>query len=427
MCSPALRHRAAFVALRPWLLMCVALTLAACGQNTGQQGTNNAGEQSPGKPSHSPANSSRKARGHAGPPAVTVAPVVVKDIAPQRSFIGRVVTIQSVQVVARVTAFIDKVAFSQGSTVKAGQVLFQLEKSQYQAALDSAKAQLASAQAALRLADLTYQRTNQLVQKSAQTKASLDQAIATRDQNQANVQAAQANLEQAELNLSYCTISSPIAGRVGAVSLTKGNLVTPTTPPLATVNQLDPIRVQFAVSDRLIITAQQKSKAKSDQIGLGLPVQLVLPNGQPYEHAGKVVFLNNQVETQTGTVSVYADFANPAGVLLPGAYVTVHVGPRQSKERPLVPVAAVQMEQAGSSVLVVNAQNKVVQRSVQLGPQLKQSYVVKQGLSGGERVIVAGIQKVHPGEVVNPVAQPSQPQTSGESKSADSDRQGEAR
>ena len=346
----------------------------------------------------------------APPPAVTVATIEAKDIAPPHSFIGHVIPIQAVQVVARVTAFIDQVAVAQGSTVKAGQVLFELEKGQYQAAVESANAQLASAKAALVQAQLAYQRASQLVQKNAETQANLDQATATRDQNQANVQAAQASLDQANLNLSYCTISSPIAGRIGAISLTKGNLVSPTTPPLASVNQIDPIRVQFAVSDQLIVTAQQRTNKSAEQIANGLPVQLDLPNGSTYAHEGKVVFLNNQVETQTGTVSVFADFPNPNGELLPGAYVSVHVRARQPRERPLVPVAAVQLEQGGSFVLRVDQDKKVVRQAVQLGAQIGQDYVVEKGLSAGDRVITEGIQKVHPGEVVNPVDAPAQPQ-----------------
>jgi membrane fusion protein (multidrug efflux system) len=351
------------------------------------------------------------------PPAVTVVTIATKDIAPRHSFIGHVVPIQAVQVVARVTAFIDEVAVAQGSVVKAGQVLFRLENGQYQAAVEAANAQLASAKAALWQAQLAYERASQLVKKNAETQANLDQATATRDQNQASVEAAQANLAQANLNLSYCTISSPIAGRIGAISLTKGNLVTPTTPPLASVNQIDPIRVQFAVSDQLVVTAQQRTNKSAEQIATGLTVQLDLPNGSAYDHEGKIVFLNNQVEAQTGTVGVYADFPNPANVLLPGAYVNVHVRPRHPQERPLVPVAALQREQAGVFVLLVDHDNKVVRQAVQLGQQIGQDYVVEKGLAAGDRVITEGIQKVHPGEVVNPVSAPAQPQ----SESADRD------
>jgi membrane fusion protein, multidrug efflux system len=339
-------------------------------------------------------------------PAVTVAPVVVRDVAPQQRYIGRVTAIQAVQVVARVTAFITQVPVTQGSNVKAGQVIYRLDPSQYQAALNSAQAQLASAQAALQLAQVTYERTARLRSQNAAPQATLDQAVATRDQDQANVQAAQANVQEAQLNLSYCTITSPIDGRIGAITLTTGNLVTPSTPPLATVNQLDPIRVIFSVSSQVITAAERTSNTEA-RIAPGLPVRIELPDGSIYDQTGKVAFLNNQVDPQTGTVSIYADFPNPNALLLPGEYVNVLVAPAQPEPRPLLPVEAVQTEQSGSFVLVVGPDNKVVQQRVALGRQIGQNFIVQQGLSGGERVIIQGLQKVHPGETVEAVEAPS--------------------
>ncbi|MBV8614720.1 MAG: efflux RND transporter periplasmic adaptor subunit, partial [Acetobacteraceae bacterium] len=197
----------------------------------------------------------------APPPAVLVAPVRVENVAPVYSFIGRVVAIQSVQVVARVTAFIEKEPAKQGSDVKAGETLFELQKTQYQAAVQAAQAQLDGANAAVRNAQLVYQRASRLANKGFEAQSNLDQATATLQQDQANVLAAQANLTQAALNLSYCTIVSPIDGRIGAVTLTVGNLVTPSTPALLTVNQLDPIRVVFSVSDTTLVGVQQRTGA----------------------------------------------------------------------------------------------------------------------------------------------------------------------
>ena len=200
------------------------------------------------------------ARAASPPPAVTVATIQVKDVAPVYSFIGRVTAIQSVQVVPRVTAFIDEVPVKQGSDVKAGRgAVSAAEVAIPGGARQSAQAQLASAQAALKNAQLAYQRAARLNKQGFEAQAELDQATATRDQDQANVQAAQAKISQAGLNLSYCTITSPIDGRIGAVTLTKGNLVTPSTPALATINQLDPIRVVFSVSDRVIVGASKRA------------------------------------------------------------------------------------------------------------------------------------------------------------------------
>jgi len=338
-----------------------------------------------------------------------VATVEVRDVAPSQTFIGRVTAIEAVQIVARVTAFIDEVPVKQGSDVKAGQVIYQLERAQFAAAVEAAQAQLASANAALQLAQVSLDRASQLQQRDVGTQATLDQARATRDQSQANVQQAQANLDQAQLNLGYCTISSPIDGRIGAITLTKGNLVTPSTPPLATINQLDPIRVVFSVADRLIMRAEQRQGRNAAAIAKGLTIHVLLPDGAEYDQVGRISFLSNQVDTTTGTVSVFADFPNPRTLLLPGAFVTVEVRRAVPQERPLLPVQAVQTDQSGSYVLTVGADNKVAQQRVSLGQQIGQDFVVQSGVSGGERVIVEGIQRVHPGEVVSATAAPPPP------------------
>lgn len=358
------------------------------------------------------------------PPAVTVATVQVQNVAPNYSYIGRVTAIQSVQVVPRVTAFIDDVPVKQGSDVKAGEILYQLQKSQYQAALTAAQAQLESAQAGVKNAQLAYDRALRLNKQGFEAQSDLDQATANLQQAQASVLSARANVQQAALNLSYCTIVSPIDGRIGVVTLTKGNLVTPTTPALATVNQLDPIRVVFSVSDNDVVSAEKSTSATQDQIAAGLVVHLTLPDGSQYKLPGKIAFLSNQVDTQTGTVSVYADFANPQKLLLPGAFVNVDVRRSKPEEHPLVPVAAVQTDQKGSYVLVVGGDNKVKQQPVTLGRQLAQNEIVNTGLSGGERVIVAGVQKVRPGETVNPTEASPQGQSAAAQSDDSQDRGG---
>lgn len=338
----------------------------------------------------------------APPPAVSVVTVPVQDVAPAYSFIGHVEAIQSVAIVPRVTAFIEAEPVKDGSEVKAGETLIQLQKTQYEAAVQSAQAQLDTAQAQLVQAQRAYARAAELAQKGFEAQANLDQATATRDGAQAAILSAQASLAQAALNLSYCTIRSPIDGRIGLIRLTKGNLVTPTTPPLATVNQLDPIRVVFAVSDRQLVDVEQKSGASAQQIAKGLTVALQLPNATTYAHPGTISFLGNEVDPQTGTVSVYAEFPNPGHLLLPGTYVTVNVRRANPERRPVVPVAAIETQQNGSAVMVVGANDVVREQPVTLGRQIGQDYIVEKGLSGGERVIIAGMQKVRPGLKANP-------------------------
>lgn len=345
------------------------------------------------------------------PPSVIVVPVEVKDVAPAYDFIGRVTAIQSVQLVARITAFIEAEPKAQGTDVKKGDVIFELQKTQYQAAVQAAQAQLDSSNAALRQAQLAYTRAAQLNKQGFEAQANLDQATATRDQDQANVLSAKANLAQAALNLSYTTIVAPIDGRIGAITLTVGNLVTPSTPALATINQMDPIRVVFSVSDRVLVAVEQKNGATAAEIAKRVTVGLILPDGSTYKEKGKVAFLNNQVDPQTGTVSVFADFPNPEGLLLPGSFVKVDVRSATPEPRPMVPVAAVQTDQSGNYVLTVGADNTVKQQSVTLGRQVSQDFIVQKGLSGGERVITEGLQKVRPGEKVTPQTAPQPPAT----------------
>jgi membrane fusion protein, multidrug efflux system len=340
------------------------------------------------------------------PPAVIFVPVALKDVTPKSSFIGHVMAIQTVQAVPRVTAFVEEVLVKDGSDVSTGQVLFQLQKTQYEATLQSVQGQLASAQAALRLAQISYERAADLAKRNVASQATLDQAIATRDQDQAAVVSAQGNVAQAVLNLSYCTISAPISGRVGRVTLTKGNLVTPSSPALITINELSPIRVVFAVSYRQIVAFEARAHAAGHLTSAKLAVQLKLPDGSEYNHPGAIAFQDNQVDSATGTVNVYADFPNPDGLLLPGAYVNVDVRRAAPEQRPMVPVEAVQTEESGSFVLIIGPDNKVKRQPVTLGPQIAQDFVVNKGVSQGDRVVVAGVQKVRPGELVNPVPAP---------------------
>jgi membrane fusion protein (multidrug efflux system) len=313
-------------------------------------------------------------------PSVVVTPVVTANIAPSTSNIGHVIAIQSVKVVPRVTAFIDAVNVKQGAAVKAGEVLFTLQQAQYQAALQTAQANLASAQ-------------------------SLDQAQATRDEDRANVLSAQASVANAQLNLSYCRITAPIDGRIGTVALTKGNLVTTTTGALATINQLDPIRVVFSVSSNSPILNAMQSSAGQKGAASPFAVRLDLPDGSSYQYVGKIAFLDNQVDSSTGTVNVYADFANPQSLLLPGAYVNVATSPDQAQEALMVPVAAVQTDQNSSFVLVVDKSNTVRQQTITTGTQIGQNFIVKSGVAVNDRVIVDGIQKVKVGQAVSVTVQ----------------------
>jgi membrane fusion protein, multidrug efflux system len=355
------------------------------------------------------------------PPSVVVTPVVKSDVSTSLSYIGHVIAIQSVQLVPRVTAFIDQVTVKQGSNVQAGQVLFKLQSAQYEAALQSAEANLASAQAALANANITYQRSLHLNNSGFSPTSTLDQDLATRQEDQANILSATAAIALAQLNLGYCTITSPISGRIGNIPLTMGNLVTPSTASLATINQLDPIRVVFAVpTESPLLYATHYSVGQQNPRGnANFKISLDLPNGKPYPQTGTIVFFDNQVDTSTGTVNVYADFPNPRGLLLPGAYVSVAAAPAKPKEALLVPVAAVQTDQNSSFVLVVGPDRKVRQQTVTLGDQIGQNYMVKSGLLAGQDVIVDGIQKVTVGSPVSVTYAPASQANGSSTATAD--------
>jgi membrane fusion protein (multidrug efflux system) len=338
-------------------------------------------------------------------PAVTVATVSVENVAPLYSYVGHVDAIQSVQIMARVTAFLEKVDFAEGSDVKVGQTLFELESAPFEAAVQAARAQLAKAQAAFSQADTEYQRQTRLSQHCFAPQATLDQARATRDSDAADADAAKANLAAAAIDLSYTTIRSPMDGRIGKAQVSVGALLTPASAALATVVQIEPIRVVFAVPDRDVINAEQHTGTTPGKIAATLALDLQLSNGTAYGHQGRIEFINNQVDPATGTVSVWARFENSERLLIPGAFATVEVHSAQPEQRPLVPVAAVQKDKEGAFVLLVGPDNTANEQRVTLGPQIGQRFVVTQGLSGGEHVIVEGIQKVQPGQKVNPLPQ----------------------
>lgn len=338
----------------------------------------------------------------APPPAVTVAPVVKRNVAPKHTFVGRVDAMQSVQLHAMVQGVLQQVVFKEGSDVTEGQLLFVIDPDVYQAQLDGAQAALAKAQATLKNDQLTVARQQQLASQQAAPQQTLDTAVATRDADAATVQAAESQVRSAQINLGYTRIKAPITGRIGAATVTKGNLVSTSTGPLATIVQLDPIRVVFSVDASSLVTAEQKRGSSVQELTKQFLPRIQFSNGTMYDQAGELSFISNQVDAATGTIPIYASFPNSKNLLLPGQYVSIVVQPSTPEERILVPVAAVQQDNQGKFVLVVGADNKVVQQRFEATRQIDQSWVVDEGLNEGQNVIVNGIQKVHAGQAVNP-------------------------
>ncbi len=339
----------------------------------------------------------------APPPAVSVAGIQEKNIRNSTTFIGQVAAIDKVSLVARVSGFLEDKAVQDGKKVKKDELIFKIEKDQYVAAVDKAKADLASAQAddALKLANLN--RDRDLYQKGHISEAAFQSTQAQKAQSDASVQAAQAALDQAQLNLSYTDISAPFEGVLGKTTYSVGEVVGPSSQPLATLIRVAPVYVNFAVSEAEYLNALKTHGINPDDIKPeNTPnLSLILPNGDTFDETGKVVFIDNKVDPKTGTISFRGLFDNKSWTLLDGTFVNVVIESKEEKKALVVPQAAVQRDQRGSFVLVVNAQNTVEQRYVELGAQVDSDFVVNKGLQSGEKVIVQGLQKVRPGVPVN--------------------------
>jgi membrane fusion protein (multidrug efflux system) len=312
--------------------------------------------------------------------------------------------IHSVSIQARVEGFLQQVAFNEGQDVHAGDLLYVIEPAQYQAALQSAEAQLQSAQANLTQAERNLARNQELRKHGTIAQATLDQAIEQRDTAAASVTAAQAAVKTAQLNLGYTRITSPIDGRIGATSVTAGNLVGPSSGVLARVVQLDPIRVVFSVNERDLLALKQRSgNVSQQQLNARFVPTLRLADGTTYAQAGRVDFVDNTVDPATGTVAVHAVFPNPQKLLLPGMLVTVTVQPEHPQTSIVVPLDAVAQDRQGKFVLIVDDNDRVQQHRIEVNGQYNQQWIVTAGLREGEEVIVSGLQKVRPGQQVKPV------------------------
>lgn len=333
------------------------------------------------------------------PPAVGVSVAAMKGVSRSDQFVGRIQAIGIVGVRARVEGFLEKVLFTEGQDVKAGDILYQIEKDQYQAAVEQAKANLAAAQATEVNAQLQYNRSLQLVKNQYTPQATVDQNKAALDTAKAQVLQNQAALTQAEINLGYTDIHSPIDGRIGRTAYTLGNLVNPASGLLATIVSQDPIYVLFPVSQRQLDDIR-KSRLQANGTMTKIQILVTLANGEEYPLPGVWNFTDPQVDQQTDTLIMRATLPNPDRVLVDGGFVTVTIRERKELPRLVVPQAALQVDQAGYYVLVVGADSKVEERRVTTGPNQGMDVVVQTGLKEGEKVIVEGVQKVRPGQMV---------------------------
>ncbi|YBV96640.1 efflux RND transporter periplasmic adaptor subunit [Phyllobacteriaceae bacterium JZ32] len=338
----------------------------------------------------------------APPPAVVVEKVKVQQVRSPARFTARVEAIEAVDIRARVTGFLQAVMFSDGQAVKTGDMLFEIDPRELDASVASARAQVTRAEATRKSAERALARTRDLFARNTVSRAALDDAQAAFDIAAADVQVAEASLHKAELNLSYARIAAPISGTIGRATFTVGNLVGPDSGSLARIVSLDPIRVSFAITEGLLVTLRQKGAGGSAIDPNALQLSLHLANGTAYGEPGQIEFVENEVDPQTGTVAARAIFANPHHILIPGQFVTLSVEERNAPDLPVVPQAAVLQDREGRFVYLLGPDNTVSQRRIDTGARVGSGWAVTTGLSGGEQIIVQGIQRLADGMTVQP-------------------------
>lgn len=334
----------------------------------------------------------------APPPAVTVVRAETKDLRPSVSFSGRVTALKKVDLLARIEGFLETQNFAEGATVKAGDLLFVIEKAPYQAKVASAEGAAATARARYDRSEIELKRQTTLVAKDAAAQTKLDDAKAARDEAKGSLDRLEAELMQAKLQLSYTEIRAPIGGRIGKSLLTAGSFVSPQSGTLATIVAQDPAGVTFPVSQRDILAVREQAAGGASLSDV--TVYLQFGKDQRYPHPGKVDFVDVQVNTGTDAVDVRATFPNPDGVLVDGQLVTAVVESDVPQPTLVVPVSAIQIDQSGPFVLVVNAENKIEVKRVETGSQAGNGVAILKGISEGDRVVIEGVQKVRPGQAV---------------------------
>ncbi len=330
-------------------------------------------------------------------PVVSVVKMVPEEVTLTRELPGRTVPYLVAEVRPRVNGIVEERLFEEGSHVEAGQPLYQLDDALYRAEYERAKAAVEASRTAVELKRINAERTTQLYQSNAVSQQEFDNATSGLRQAEAELAVAEATLASAKVTLDYSLIASPITGQIGKSSVTKGALVTANqSDPLATVQELDTIYVDLNRSSRELL---QYRKALSEGIyaDAELPVTILLEDGTPYEHKGKVAFTDVTVDPTTGSFTLRVEVPNPDQLLLPGMYVRAVIGEGVREQAILVPQKAVQRDPSGrTSVMVVRDNNTVEHRSIVTGQSVGNKWLVTGGLLPGDRVVVDGLQKIRP-------------------------------
>jgi membrane fusion protein (multidrug efflux system) len=331
------------------------------------------------------------------PPGVTITPVVQKDVPIQQEWVGTMAGNVDADIRPKVEGFLLARLYTEGSYVEKGQAMFQLDRRQAEAAVDQATGNLERARAALAQTQIDVRRYTPLVAQRAISQAELDKAQSSERAATAAVAADQAALENAKLNLGWTAVVSPIAGIAGVAKVGIGDLITPTTV-MTTVSSVNPIYVDVNIAEQDYLRLAREKSNRSGRTNL----ELILGDGTIFPHAGHPLFVNREVDSRTGTIQVRGEFPNPGNVLRPGQYARIRAATELRKGALLIPQQSVSELQGVYQVGVVAADNKVTIKTVTLGPQFGDMWVVESGLQAGENVVVDGLQRVKSGMVVAP-------------------------
>lgn len=337
-----------------------------------------------------------RAKMQAQAPLVRVQEVVEKQITQNKEYIGRVEAIDSVDLVARVSGYLEAIHFIEGRFVKAGDLMFTIEIDRFQAEIESRKGTVSQIEANLVEAE-KYLRRLQSASRESVPEKDIEAAQRDVDFYRAQLVTAKANLELAEIDLDYTTVRAPMSGRVTKKNYSVGDYVGPNSGTIVTIVQFDPIRVVCSLSEVEYLNMMQQSGSSPEKI---FRPALRLPNGNLFSGKGRWDFVDTSIDPSTGTISLRSRYPNPKGLLIPGGYVTVVMSAIKGETFSLVPQAAVNENKEGSFVYVVGKDNLVEMRFIEKQSVLGTDWIVKDGIHPGETVIVEGIQKVRPGQAV---------------------------
>jgi RND family efflux transporter MFP subunit len=357
------------------------------------------------------------------PPAVTVAKPKKQTVTDFDEYVGRFIAVDSVEIRARVSGYLQKVAFQDGQIVKQGDLLFMIDRRPFETSLAQVRATLAQARANLAYAESDLGRASQLVRDRTITEQAFEQRTQAKRVAEASVAAQEAAVRQAELDLQFTELKAPIGGRIGDRRVSEGNLVTGgtsgNTTLLATVVSIDPIRFEFTFDEASFLRYERLGKESKDVTGrnTGVEVAVKLIDEPDFSHKGQMDFVDNVIERSSGTIRGRALLPNPEGVFTPGMFGRVRVPASPAYEALLLPDTAIGSEQVRKFVLVVDNENVARARYVTLGQLVGNLRVIKEGITAEDRVIVNGLMRARPGSKVTPQEEPPAPGTGPQAKS----------